>query len=192
MFGTEELRKEGKEAVFQKWCGLSEEKSRFYVINSGTYGGSFDENEIRISLLRTAVYAAHPVDDVEFVPDTRIYNHIDMGERFFSFRLLADEEFIDYEAEKFNQKPYVLSVFPSGSGELPKDGAEIDNKNILLSAFRKTDKGMLIRLYNSKDCEQKCKLFYDGAEYEICFGKFEVKTFIKIGDKLTETNMLGE
>ena len=40
MFGTEETRKEGKESVFQKWCGLTDEKSSFYVVNSGTYGGS--------------------------------------------------------------------------------------------------------------------------------------------------------
>jgi len=29
MFGTESLRKEGKEVVFQKWCGLKEKTQDF-------------------------------------------------------------------------------------------------------------------------------------------------------------------
>lgn len=192
MFGTEELRKEGKEAVFQKWCGLNDEKSGFYVVNSGTYGGSFEGNEIRISLLRTPVYSAHPVDDVELAPDTRIYNHIDMGERDFSFRLLADEEFVDFEAEKFNQKPYTLSFSPSGLGEKKENPVTISNKRIILSALKKEGNGTLIRLYNSASEKQTATLEFDSETFSIDFGPFEVKTFIADEGELSETDMLGK
>lgn len=190
MFGTELLRKEGKETVFQKWCGLKDNKSSFGVVNSGTYGGSFEDNEIRISLLRTPVYSAHPVDDVELAPDNRIYNHIDMGERDFSFRLLVNEEFIDFEAEKFNQKPYVLSLFPSGLGEKKENPLVIDNKNILLSALKKEDNGTLIRLYNSSSEKQEVTLKFDSKTSNISFLPFEVKTFISDNSAIIETDMI--
>lgn len=190
MFGTEKIRQRGKEGVFQKWCGLFDKNKSVSIINSGTYGGSFEDNEIRISLLRTAVYSAHPVDGVKLAPADRIYEHLDMGERDFKFRICANEEFIDYEAEIFNQKPYLLSFFPSGMGESEKNGLEINNRNIILSAFRKNENGELVRLYNSTDKKQECNVL--GMDINIEFMPFEVKTFIKSGNAIKETNMLGE
>ncbi len=192
MFGTEELIKEGKEAVFQKWCGLNDGRNSFFVANSGTYGGSFKDNEIRISLLRTPVYSAHPVDGIELAPDNRIYDHIDMGERSFSFRIFADEEHIDFEAEIFNQPPYVLSLFPSGIGERVDNPLVLNNKNIILSAFKDYGENRLIRLYNSSGEAQTVTLCGEGLNEDIAFAPFEVKTFIKDKEGLTETNMMGE
>jgi len=192
MFGTETLRKEGKEVVFQKWCGLNNENQNFNIINSGTYGGSFDDNEIRISLLRTPVYSAHPVDykGVELAPDNRIYNHIDMGERDFSFRILVDEEHINFEAEKFNIKPYILSFFPSGLGEKNEKPITLNNKNIILSAYKNERNSIVIRLFNSSSSNQNVTLKFGTQEFNINFTPFEVKTFIFYDDSLLETNMI--
>ncbi len=191
MFGTEETRKEGKESVFQKWCGLKDTENCINIINNGTYGGSFENSEIKLSLLRTAIYSAHPVDGVELAAEDRTYEHIDMGEHDFNFRICVNADFIDYEAEIFNQLPFVLSFFPSGDGEKPKDTLEIDNKNILLSALRKTENGKLIRFYNSLNEAQKCNFLFDNVEFTAEFTPFEVKTFIKCGAEIKETNMLG-
>lgn len=192
MFGTEELRKQGKEAVFQKWCGLKDKDKTFAVINSGTYGGSFDGSEMRLSLLRTPVYSAHPVDGVELAPDTRIYEHIDMGERSFSFRLCADEQFANYESEVFNQKPFILSYFPSGNGKAEQKGFELDNKNIILSSLKKHNNGILIRLFNSADKNEKCSFTMGELSHEADFMPFEVKTFVCEQNRIEERNMLGE
>lgn len=193
MFGTEVLRKDGKETVFQKWCGLKDESSSLYIINSGTYGGSFNNNEISISILRTPVYSAHPVDDVELAPDNRIYNHIDMGERDFNFRLLANEDYVDFEAEKYNQKPYVLSFFPSGLGEKTEKPLVLDNKNIILSALKKENNGkVLIRLYNSSFEKQTAILKFEEKSLSVDFTPFEVKTFVKNENTVIETDMLGK
>ena len=192
MFGTEETRKNGKESVFQKWCGLNDGNNCVNIVNNGSYGGSFEDNEIRISLLRTAIYSAHPVDDVELAGENRIYEHIDMGERDFSFRICANEEYVDYEADVFNSPPYVLSFFPSGMGEKPKDGISIDNKDILLSAFKHTEDGVLIRLFNSTDHNTSCVFTLGDAEYKEDFTPFEVKTFVNTAVEMKETNMLGK
>ena len=192
MFGTETLIKEGKEVVFQKWCGLKDGITNFNIINSGTYGGSFEDNEIRISLLRTPVYSAHPVDykGVELAPDNRIYNHIDMGERDFSFRILANEEYVDFEAEIFNMKPYVLSFFPSGTGEKTENAVVLDNKNIILSAYKEEKNSVLIRLFNSSFENQYVTVSFEGINFNIDFKPFEVKTFIKKDGCLAETGMI--
>lgn len=192
MFGTEELKKDGTEFAFQKWCGLDDSHGSVSVINAGTYGGSAKNREIRLSLLRTPVYSAHPVDGVELAPADRIYEHIDMGERNFKFRICANTDFVDYEAEIFNQRPFVLSFFPSGAGEKPQKAVELDNRHILLSAFRKHDDGVLVRLYNSSDKKQECTASFANAEIKAELAPFEVKTFVKTGTQIKETNMLGE
>lgn len=120
------------------------------------------------------------------------YHHIDMGERDFSFRLLVNEEFIDFEAEKFNQKPYVLSFFPSGLGEKRENPLVINNKNIILSALKKEDNGTLIRLYNSSPKKQIVTLMGICSISNIIFTPFEVKTFVLSQTEFVETNMIGE
>lgn len=193
MFGTEVLRKDGKETVFQKWCGLKDDSSSLHIINSGTYGGSFNNNEINISILRTPIYSAHPVEGVELAPDNRIYNHVDIGERDFNFRLLANEDYVDFEAEKFNQKPYVLSFFPSGLGEKTEKHLVLDNKNIILSAFKKEYNGnVLVRLYNSSFEKQTVLLKFEAKSLSVDFMPFEVKTFVKNENTVIETDMLGK
>lgn len=191
MFGTEETHKHGRESVFQKWCGLNDGKNSVNVLNSGTYGGSFENSEIRISLIRTPVYSAHPVDGVDLAPNDRIYNHIDMGERNFEFRICVNEEFTDSEAEIFNQKPFVLSFFPSGNGERAYSTVSIDNKNIILSALKTEENGVLARLYNSAKDLQNCRLQVGENDFEITLEPFEVKTAMITGINITETDMLG-
>ena len=193
MFGTEETHKEGKETVFQKWCGLIEGKNSVNVINSGTYGGSFDGSEIRLSLLRTPVFAAHPIDSaVELVLEDRVYDHIDMGERIFEFRLCVNEEFTDSEAEVFNQKPFVLAMFPSGNGEKINKPVEIDNKHIILSALQNTENGTLVRFYNTMSSEQTLNATVGCDKIAAEFTPFEVKTFVLENGGVRETNMLGK
>lgn len=191
MFGTEETRKEGLESVFQKWCGLNDLKNSVTVINNGTYGGSFENGMIKISLLRTAVYSAHPVENVGLASEDRLYDHIDMGERSFKFRIFTNEKYSDYEAEIFNQPPYVLAMFPSGDGEKTYPTVKLDNKNIVLSALKDYDGGTLLRLYNSANSKQVCSLKAGEENRGISFNPFEVKTFVKTEDELKETDMLG-
>lgn len=196
MFGKEGLRKDGNEAVFQKWCGLYDGKNDITVINGGTYGGSAEDGELYLNLLRTPVYSAHPIKERELAPKNRFLNHIDMGERHFDFRIMPSCENIDYEALIYNEKPYVLSFFPSGSENVSqrKSGSvlELGNKAIILSAFKKTADGkLLIRLYNSSDKAETAEI--KGMDFclKADFCEYEVKTFVFDGDRIKESDMLG-
>ncbi len=189
-FGTEALRTDGSEITFNEWVGRADEDCGVYIINSGSYGGSAQQNNIDITLLRTPVYSAHPIEDRQIAPKTRVNEHIDLGEREFHFRVTADS-FVDYEAEIFNMPVYALSFFPSGDGKAQYDAYEIDNKNILLSTLQSKHGDTLIRLYNSKNESQSCGISFEGAKENVQFSAFEVKTFIKNGERLKEVDMLG-
>ena len=191
MFGTEEMRNDGNETPFQKWCGLNDSKHSVMVINRGNYGGSAKGNTMYVNLLRTAVYSAHPNElDRPIAVHDRMHDHMDMGESSFSFRIIADCQIVDMEAEVFNKTPHILSFFPSGNGEKNNNPLELDNMNIILSCIKKEDKKTIVRLYNSADKPQESKLVMGDVSCDIEFTPFEVKTFIIQDGKLIETDIL--
>lgn len=192
-FGKEKMIKEEKEVNYQKWCGLFDSSAGFAVINNGTYGGSAEKNRLNITMMRTPVYAAHPIRDREIADTDRNHDHIDMGEREFSYRLTGDTDNLELNAEIFNQPPYALSFFPSGNGEKRETRLEISNKRIILSAYKKTCANKcLLRLFNSSESEEKASLSIKGNAFELTFTPFEVKAFIFEDNALKECNLIGE
>ncbi len=189
-FGTEQLRAEGEEAVYQKWCIASEKDNGIAVFNKGTYGGSLDKNVLGISLLRTPVYSAHPINDRPLADTDRTHDHIDIGEREFEYRLTADLNEPDMQAECFNQPPVALSFFPSGLGEKKNTAVEIDNGNVILTRLCEKENGTLVRLYNSVNKAEKATFTIDGKDFGIDFTPFEVKTFVYENLTLTEIDMI--
>ena len=189
-FGREKLRADGNEAVYQKWCAVSDNKKALAVLNKGTYGGSVDGNILNISLLRTPVYSAHPIGDRILADSDRCHDRIDIGEREFEYRLTAEITQLDTEAEIYNQPCIALSFFPSGTKEIKETRVEIDNSSVLLSRYRKTQNGITIRLFNSSDTSQTAVLEIENKKFEIRFSPFEVRTFNFKNVEITETDML--
>ena len=189
-FGTEQLRTEGKEAVYQKWCGVYEGGNGITVLNKGTYGGSVDKNVLGISLLRTPVYSAHPIGDRPLADTDRAHDHIDIGEREFEYRITAENAHPDMQAEIYNQPCIALSFFPSGLGERKETSVELDNGNVILTRLCKKDDGILLRLFNSTDEPASATLKIAGKSAEIKLGAFEFSTFIFDGEKLTPTDTI--
>ena len=179
-FGAEEMFEDGKECVFQKWCGIKSDNQGLCVVNNGIYGGSFSENSIKLSLLRTPVYSAHPIYDRQIAPHNRFLDHIDMGERTFNFKLTTFED-NERKAQIFNEEPQIISFFPSGLGNAKSVSAKIDNPSVLLSSIRKSGEGYVATLYNSSDREQNATLEFPhlSKKFNESFGKYEFK-FVNI------------
>lgn len=186
VFGREELLQEEKEVTFQKWCALEQDGKNFVVLNKGTYGGSAKDGQMNLSLLRTPIYSSHPIEE-EILPDRiidyplaetdRVHEHIDMGEREFEYRLMIDETYPDAKAEVYNQPCYTLSFFPSGDGCAECNTVELDDKDVILTAFKRDKEGKLIaRLYNSTDKGKTASLKVEGREYLCELGAFEFQT----------------
>ncbi|MBQ9967601.1 MAG: alpha-mannosidase [Oscillospiraceae bacterium] len=140
-FGCQELYDDEKESVFHKWCGIRNEEDALYVLDRGTYGGSFTKDTIKLSLLRTATYSCHPIPDGgdgplrKLAPGNRMNDHIDMGERHFSFRITTTK-YVDREAQIFNEAPRALSFFPSGDGKPQPPAVTLDDPGVILSSVR--------------------------------------------------------
>ena len=143
--------------------------------------------------MRTPVYSAHPINQRPITDNDSFHNHIDMGERDFSYRLTPEFNNIDVEAEIFNQPPFVLSFFPSGNGEKKETDCKIDNLKILLSSYKQiNNEEYLLRLFNTSDIEEITKISINGKDYEITFTPLEAKGFIINNNNLKECNLIGE
>ena len=192
MFGREGMLKQNKEVTFQKWCGLFNGDKSFTVLNKGTYGGSCADGHMNITLMRTPVYCAHPIYDRPITDCDRCFDHIDMGEREFEYRIMAGNKKTDTEAEIYNQTPYVLYFFPSGNGEKKKSDIILSNTEILMTCYRPTDDGgITIRLYNPEKYCNETDFFLGGKSFNFSFTPFEVKTLLYKNGKIDECNMIN-
>lgn len=176
-FGYEPLFDDEKEAVYHKWCGIKGDDAKLYVVNNGTYGGSFTKSSVKLSLLRTPMYAAHPIGKRQIAPHDRYINHMDLGERSFSFRITTEDN-IEKEAQIFNEAPTLLSFFPSGEGNTKGSVIKIDNPAVLLSSLKKNDSGYEAVWFNSSDNDEEATVMLDSLnkEFNLKFRKFEIKT----------------
>ncbi len=177
-FGVDEMFSDGTESVFHKWCGIRTDNDALYVINRGTYGGDFTDSAMKISLLSTSAYSALTIgEDRPITPTDRFMNHIDIGERQFSFRITTEEN-ISRQAQIFNEMPQAISFFPTGEGKKCESVVDIDNPKVIMSSMRKTDDGYKLTLYNSEEAEANATVTFGNKKEDLHFGKFELKEIV--------------
>ena len=174
-YGSEPLKTDGSETVSQRYRLIDEGEKAILVSGRSTYGSSVEGSELRISLLRTAAYTAHPLGDRQIPPDARLMPHFDTDAQIFEFRLTAgDEPDLENRANRITQlyceKPYAMSFFPSGNGTRPPEGMRLEGDDcIVLSAMKRSEygKGTVIRLFNptaqERSCVLKGRLFENGS-----------------------------
>ena len=189
-FGTEPLFMDGRECVSQRFSAVRNGKECLALINDVTYGSSFKDNELSVSLIRTATYCAHPIEDRELIPTDRFVKKIDMSERNFRFRLaVTDEDGLERLSSEFCQKPYSCNVFPIERDEEMSDfNLEISDKNIVLVTMKKRYQkdSYILRLLNNSPDAKKSTLTLNGASVKLSFGKYEAKTVEYTDGRLVE------
>lgn len=184
-YGRDQLMTNGNENVSQQWLMLVKDSEAFAVINAGTYGSSTKNGEIRMSVLRTPGYSAHPIADRQILPLDRFSPRIDIGERVFDFWLSAGnyEELnknIDRDSLIIHQKPIVLNFSPSEQGEKAQPLCVLDNSSVELVTARKKENGdgYSIRLFNNLDKKSTFTLTFPiyGYEKQFTLKSFEILT----------------
>jgi len=186
-YGRNELPSNGNEAVSQKWLAVIDEQQDLAVtcINDGIYGSDYSDGEIRLSLLRSAGYSGHPIEDRPIMAQDRYSSRIDQGERLYRFWFNAGKasqrlDVLDREALSWNEKPFVLSFFPSGAGDLPENAISLSDSTILLTAFKRAEcsDDFIIRLFEPTGEARVTTITIPalGIKQEIELGKFEIKT----------------
>ena len=154
-FGLEMLPQNNRENISQRHITMSGSRHSICVINDGVYGSSCENSVLKITLIRSPAYAGHPIDDREILRQDRYTPHCDLGEHEYGFRLVFGER-DDVSGRRgvmaalFNQKPYALSLFPSGNGEPPAPCLELSDNCIEMTAFKPTEDGVgyMLRLFN--------------------------------------------
>lgn len=199
-YGEEKLRNEYEENVSQKFIRVSDENDSLIAINNGIYASCFDSKsgDLKYTLLRSASYCAHPVNDRVVMPQDRYMPYIDQGERDFSFQFSVgktDELKVSAarKAQHFNMKPMALSFYPTGIGSIPASPLKLlDTSIITINAFKKADngEGYIIRLFNPTDSNQSCKLAFYDKETSVEFGRYEIKTIRFDGTSFSETDLM--
>ena len=188
-YGRETLKDGLEENVAQRYealCQPDADGLALAVLNNGVYGSSFDstENALKITLLRSPSYTAHPLSGRITMPQDRYMPYIEQGERDFSFKFVAGtrREVLDKAprlSAHFNRRPMVLSFYPTGVGEKPQAPVLLkDNDIVTLETFKKADcgDGYILRLFNPTETAQTATLCVYGAQLALKFGKFEIKT----------------
>jgi alpha-mannosidase len=207
-YGVEELPADGDESVAQKWAAVVSGDTALTVVNDRTYGLDYSTKraaagELRLTLLRGAGYAAHPILERPLLPEDRYSPRQDQGERLFHFWLQGGPTAmrmanIDREALAHNEQPMALSFFPGGEGEKPIPLAIIRDPAVQVTAIKKAEDGsrLVIRLFEPTGQIRTTLLDlpFAGVSKEIHLSPFEIKTLCFDPSTKTweETNLLEE
>jgi len=187
-YGRDVLPDTGCEVVAQRWTAVVSECDDLALttVNDGTYGSSFKEGEMRISLLRSPAYAAHPVLDWPLLPDGMFRPRIEQGERVFNFWFnvgSVDERMgaIAGEAQFHNEKPMTQWLSPSGGGVRPTAFATLSNRRVQITTIKQAQDGQswIIRLFEPTGERQKTQLRIGVGKpirKNITLQPFEIKT----------------
>ncbi len=197
-YGREEMRYNLEENVAQKYVVIFDESKAISVINKGTYGSSIDDNALKMTLLRSPSYCAHPINEEHpTMPKDRFMQYIDIGEREFSFKIVADskEKLLNESgrnAQLFNSEPMCLSFYPTGTGDLPKESITLCESEIIqMTAFKKAEdgNGYVIRLFNPTDEKHSASLCFGDRKAQFNFTKYEIKTILLDENGFKEVNI---
>ncbi len=190
MFGYERLYENGDECVAHDYLTVKNGNKYLELITPNTYGCSYENGVMMVTLLRTASYCAHPTNFGPLLEKNIYVKKIDAKLTKFQFRLTtSDETSLKRKAREVIDKPYALNVFPTI--DVKKDnGFQIvmDNHNINVPTIKKgvQKDGYIIRLENNSSLKQRCRLYVGSSSIDLDFGKYEVKTISYADGKLQE------
>ena len=203
-YGVQQLPDNGDEAVAQKWAAVvsDKDKTALTCINDGVYGSDYSKDGLRITLLRSPAYSAHPDRDGNLdVPQDRHTPRIDQGPGHFKFWFNGGQTTerlnkVDREALVKNEKVFALSFFPKGGGKKTRPLAVLDDGVVQIAAIKKaqSNNDLIVRLFEPTGKERSTVITLPVIKKKIrvTLGGFEIKT-LKINPrtgKFSEVNLL--
>ncbi len=181
----------GDEEPGQRWLDLSgrvatdtgEIPYGVALLNDCKYGFDVQGSEIRMSVLRSPIYAFH--DPAQVLPGEN-YEYTDQGHHTLRYAIVPHtdtwrEAGIVRRAAEFNRPCLVLQE-PSHSGPLPPSYAFVatDHPNVDVETVKLADDAedrVIIRLRETIGQATECRVQVDGSvEAVISFGPWEIKT----------------
>jgi alpha-mannosidase len=205
-YGHIERPADGEEEPGQSWIDLSGEARAAGVpyglslLNDGKYSFSVHDRDMRMTALRSPIYAHH--DPTVPEPDEP-YTFIDQGVQRFTYALLPHaggwaQAGTVRRAAELNSRPIALAE-TYHAGTLPQQAAYLlaEPENIVVSAVKRAEDGddLIVRAYEASGIATRAKisLLTWGRAIEADFGACQIKTFRIPADStqpVVETNMV--
>jgi len=171
------------------------------LINDSKYGFDIKDTDMRLSVLRSPIYAFHDPAVVE--PGVN-YPYTDQGEQTLSYSLIPHkgtwkEAGVARLGSDFNN-PLIALFEPSHEGSLPPEASfvEVEPANVVLTAVKKSEDGddLILRFYetNGQETTAQIALPQENFSYKTPLGHYEIKTlrisFGAGGITVQETDLL--
>lgn len=164
-------------------CGSWISNGDIFIANNGKYGYDTLENEVRLTILRSSIYADH------FALRDEFCEYMEQGVHEFSYWISAysSNKNAEQNAQELNFKlPVVLTGFHKG--KLPERGHcfEGNTDHIVVTAVKKAEdgNGTVIRFYETDGVETYVSVELFGKKIETAVAHNEIKTFNTNGDEL--------
>lgn len=199
-YGFITKRADGLEEPSQCWAAVEDGVCGLAVINNGKYAYDVKDREIRLTVLRSAVYgeAAYNIPERD-----DLCEYQEQGQHTFKYIIkpyagsFADGGVVRRAWELNSPAVHVVETYHKGKLPQTFGGVEIDNENVILSAMKEAEDGdgVIVRLYecNGKGGAACIKLPWLNAEIKTSFNSCEIKTFkIKKDGKIEEVNLIEE
>lgn len=187
---------DGRECVSQRFTALRQKDDTCLAfLNSSIYGSDFHDGTVALTLVRGAGYCSHPVG-ADVLPKLRYSEIMDQGQHDYHFRLtVCGEDELEKNAAEFSQPIFAVNGFPTCSchANSPKEVTfRLSNPNIGMPAFKKssTMDGYILRLINNSERAQTATISLNGAQLDLTFGKYEVKTLHYADGALAERDRM--
>jgi alpha-mannosidase len=204
-YGYKVRKAEGDEDPGQRWIDLSGRGAKgeygLAVINDAKYGYSVQDNDMRISITRGAVFAQHQPRKLE--PNGE-YIWQDQGEQTFRMLLVPhsgtwQEANIVRLAEEFTAPvPIIYQGIHPGNRPPAASFLSVDAPNVVVSAVKEAEDGkdLIIRCYETAGRPTKATLDLDLVKrrWTGTFRPLEIKT-LRVpcaGGEIREVNLLEQ
>jgi len=194
----------GTEEPGQRWVdisGLGPNGTPFGValINDSKYGYDATGNVLRMSVLRSPIYAFH---DPRKVERHKRYLFTDQGPQTVRYSLLPHagdwrDAGVMHAGYALNNPGFAIEA-PSHPGRLGTSIslARTAPRNVLIEVIKQAEdgNGIIVRLYEThgRDTQATLELPLLGVSHAFPIGHNEIKTFRITGTSVTETNLLED
>ena len=189
-YGCMERPEDGRDYPMQKWVALYKDGKGLGIASKSRSAYDAEDGEIRITALRSPLYADHYGDRDRYCEFT------EQGEYKFMLYLDAAEEesvMLKRTAELLSQPP-VTVMGGYHAGALPGEGSmiKIDHPSVMAGAIKKAEDSddIILRCYSLSGRSLKTEIMLGDVKFEAEFAPQQIKTF-RIGkEEVKEVNLL--
>jgi alpha-mannosidase len=206
--GTMNRRSSGDEEPGQRWVdvaglGPGGKPLGVALMNDSKYGYDVKDNEIRLSVLRSPIYAFH---DPRVVEPFKRYIYTDQGRQTVRYSLLPHPESwrsagVMREGYTLNNRAFAREINTQNGPAQPRFGKSVSfvkssPDNVLAEVFKQAENGngVIVRVYEAfgRDTDALLEMPLLNITHRFSIGHNQIKTFRIVHSTVTETNLLEE